>query len=99
MRESEAASKTLFEQELNSQQTMMTAVKQLATINFEELSINETLTVLLNAMKQISQLREQWGRIHRFFQKLATETESTQQVCINNKSIHELIIASLDRLS
>ena len=65
---------------MNKQEELGAAISKLATINFSELSINETIKVLINAMEQISKVQAQWGRITRFFSTLAIEAEHAQKV-------------------
>ena len=57
-----------------------TAISTLATINFSELSINQTIKVLLDAAENIAKVQAQWTRITRFFTKLGLELERTQKV-------------------
>ncbi len=49
-------------------------------IDFNEISINQTITILLDATRKIAVVQDQWSRITRFFSKLAITTEHTQQV-------------------
>jgi hypothetical protein len=65
---------------MNKQDEIGIAITNLATINFNEISINQTIKILLDAAEKIALVQEQWGRITRFFSKLAIETETTQKV-------------------
>jgi ABC-type lipopolysaccharide export system ATPase subunit len=65
---------------MNKQNELGIAIRNLATINFSELSINETIKVLLDAAQHIAKVQQQWSRITRFFSKLAIESERAQKV-------------------
>jgi hypothetical protein len=65
---------------MNQQDEVSTAINTLSMINFNELSINQTIKILLDAVEKISIVQKQWSRITRFFGKLAIDTENTQQV-------------------
>ena len=68
---------------MNKQEALGTAMTALAMIKFDEISINQTITILLDATKKISDVKEQWSRITRFFTNLASRTEHTQNVRSN----------------
>lgn len=65
---------------MEKQDEVALVINQLATINFDYISINETIKVLLDAAGKMALVREQWDRITRFFAKLAVDTSDTQQV-------------------
>ncbi len=80
MKKAEERSKELLNRQLDKQDEIGTAFTNLAMIDFNEISINQTITILLDATKKIAVVQDQWSRITRFFSKLAITTEHTQQV-------------------
>ncbi|CAF0851874.1 unnamed protein product [Adineta ricciae] len=84
LKEAEERSKNAFNQQMNKQNALGTAMTALAMIKFDEISINQTITVLLDATKKISDVKEQWSRITRFFTNLASRTEHTQNVILED---------------
>ncbi len=80
MKKAEERSKELLDKQLNKLDEVGTAITNLAMINFNEISINQTITILLDATRKIAIVQDQWSRITRFFSKLAITTEHTQQV-------------------
>ncbi|CAF3937738.1 unnamed protein product, partial [Rotaria sp. Silwood1] len=79
LKEAEEESKKFFNNQVNKQNEMAAAIHQLASLNLGELSINQTIKVLLEAAQKISEVQTQWARITKFFSKLAVDTESTQK--------------------
>ncbi|CAF1313407.1 unnamed protein product [Rotaria sordida] len=84
LKEAEAESKKFFNNQVNKQNDMAAAIHQLASLNLAELSINQTIKVLLDAAQKISEVQTQWARITKFFSKLAVETGNTQKVIMEN---------------
>ncbi|CAF0808871.1 unnamed protein product [Adineta ricciae] len=84
LKEAEERSKNAFTQQMNKQNALGTAMTALAMIKFDEISINQTITILLDATKKISDVKEQWSRITRFFTNLASRTEHTQNVILED---------------
>jgi hypothetical protein len=80
LKKAEERSKELLDKQLNKLDEVGTAITNLAMINFNEISINQTITILLDATRKIAIVQDQWSRITRFFSKLAITTEHTQQV-------------------
>ncbi len=48
-------------------------MNNLAQLNFNELTINETIRVLLNAMEHLAKIQGQWSRLTRFFSKVSID--------------------------
>jgi hypothetical protein len=76
----EDESREIFNLQMNKQDEIGVAITNLATINFNETSVNQTIKILLDAAETIALVQAQWSRITRFFSKLAIDTENTQQV-------------------
>ncbi|CAF1508175.1 unnamed protein product, partial [Adineta steineri] len=84
LKKAEEHTKKLFDQQMNKQDEITVAMNQLATMDFNQMSIDETIKVLLNAAEKIALVQEQWSRITRFFSSLAIKTEDTQNVILDN---------------
>jgi hypothetical protein len=65
---------------MTKQDEVGAAIQSLAVINFNEISINQTIKILLDTAQKIALIQTQWSRITRFFNKLAIDTEHTQEV-------------------
>ncbi|CAF3370699.1 unnamed protein product [Rotaria sp. Silwood1] len=79
LKEAEKNSKNIYNQQMNKQNELESVINNLTTINLHELSINETIKILLDATKNIALLQGQWSRLSRFFSTLTINTEHTQK--------------------
>ncbi|CAF0794059.1 unnamed protein product [Rotaria sp. Silwood1] len=84
LKEAEKNSKNIYNQQMNKQNELESVINNLTTINLHELSINETIKILLDATKNIALLQGQWSRLSRFFSTLTINTEHTQKVILQD---------------
>ena len=80
----------LAQQQIAEQQKLATIINKIAALDLNRLSQQEIVDILIEALLQMNQIQEQWGRLIQFFSTLAVQAESTQQVrcvflCITKK--------------
>ncbi|CAM4950534.1 unnamed protein product [Rotaria socialis] len=80
----ETHNKNIYDQQMKKQDELSLAISNLAKLNLNELSVNETIKILLDATKNIALIQRQWGRITRFFSTLTINTEHTQKVILQD---------------
>ncbi|CAF2251726.1 unnamed protein product [Rotaria magnacalcarata] len=80
----ETHNQNIYHQQMNKQDELNLVISNLAKLNLNELSVNETIKILLDATKNIALIQRQWGRITRFFSTLTINTEHTQKVILQD---------------
>ncbi|CAF3991419.1 unnamed protein product, partial [Rotaria sordida] len=75
-------------QQIAEQQKLAAIINRIAALDLDRLSEQEIVDILIEAILQMNQIKEQWSRLIQFFSKLSVQADSTQQIVI-----HEFIAA------
>lgn len=67
-------------QQAAEQQKLVDIINKIAALDLERLTEQEIVDILVEAILQMNQINEQWGRLVQFFSKLSVQADSTQQV-------------------
>jgi DNA segregation ATPase FtsK/SpoIIIE-like protein len=88
LQEAEKRYAAFAEQQAVEQQKLMDVIRQIAALDLERMSEQEIVDILIDSLKQMSQIKLQWARLVQFFSKLSVQADSTQQV--SNKRRREI---------
>ena len=80
LREAEARQAVFAAQQQAEQQKLMNIMAKIAALDLDRMTEQEIVDVLIEAIQQMGQIKEQWGRLIQFFSKLSVQADSTQQV-------------------
>lgn len=80
LREAEQRHERLTKQKISAQYEVSEIIKKIAALDLYKVSKEDLVDILLQAVSRISTIREQWSRLIRFFSKLSSQAENTQQV-------------------
>lgn len=81
LKEAERRQEALAQQQAAEQKKLVEIINRIAALDLNRLSEQEIVDILIEAIMQLNQIKEQWARLIQFFSKLAVQAESTQQVC------------------
>jgi hypothetical protein len=80
LKEAEQRHEKLVQQQISAQYEISEIISKIAALDLSKVSKEELVDVLLQAVSRISNVREQWSRLIRFFSKLSSQAENTRQV-------------------
>jgi hypothetical protein len=80
LRDAEEAHKKQFELHLSEQNNLAATMQAMAQLDLSKLSLEEIGAILVNATKQIIDIKVQWAKLGGFFSKLSIQADSTQKV-------------------
>lgn len=71
-------------QQSTSQQKLNQLINKLANLDLNRLSEQEIVDILVDVIKQMSEIKESWARLVRFFSRISVEADSMHKVCFMN---------------
>jgi multidrug efflux pump subunit AcrA (membrane-fusion protein) len=75
---------TFAEQQVVEQQKLAAMMNKIAALDLDRMSEQEIVDILIESILQMSQIKEQWGRLIQFFSKLSIDADSTQEVSVSS---------------
>ena len=94
LREAERRYNAFAEQQAAEQRKLMDVIRQIAALDLERMNEQEIVDILIDSLRQLSQIKQQWARLAQFFSKLSVQADSTQQVSTRRR-ITDLIVANI----
>ncbi|CAF1019384.1 unnamed protein product [Adineta steineri] len=82
LREAEEAHKIQFEQHLLEQNNLAAIMREMTQLNLTKLNTEEIGAILINATKQIIDIRVQWSKLVHFFSKVSVQADTTQKIIV-----------------
>ncbi|CAM4857031.1 unnamed protein product [Rotaria socialis] len=84
LQEAEKRHAAFAAQQVAEQQKIADMMKKIAALDLDRMSEQEIVDILIESILQMSQIKEQWGRLIQFFSKLSIQADSTQQIIVQD---------------
>lgn len=78
----EEAHREHYQKYLTEQNALMQTINNMASLDLSKMNHQEIVDLLIKAIKEISEIEEQWARLTRFFSAISNRADSLQRVRI-----------------